>query len=353
MPKEIYSQTLKTSYIRHNRALLLILLIFAVSACSNNQTSTYWISGFKTQCESNSSDNECLLIIPDSSFSTDQWDVLTQPINNFTFIEGVTQKALMRVQTNNNNQAATSEDSRKYELIQTLEQQNDTREAINGDWNIQKISGQSVQKTPLQPTFNVDLNQLTISGVDGCNQYQAKLDNLGLSDIRPMPARSTKKMCLDMTTPNQIQAKLDQISNYTLNNFDLVLNDDHGKELFRLMRPNNLTILNDIWAFNKLSAINKQDNSLKNPPQFEINVSQKTLRGFDGCNQFKANITTLNQQQMSFGPIMSSKMLCPDMKLPTSFMQSLSQTAWYKLEPLQLHLYDQENQLLIIMKKVD
>ena len=112
--------------------------------------------------------------------------------------------------------------------------------------------------------------------------------------------------------------------------------------------------LNDIWLVNQLKGIdNLKDHALESIPTLELNTRTMGIMGNDGCNRFKGNFETLKEGSISFGALMGTKKLCAEMTIPNNFNSALSQVKYYKHNGLELIFFDEENRLLIGLKKVD
>ena len=112
--------------------------------------------------------------------------------------------------------------------------------------------------------------------------------------------------------------------------------------------------LNDIWMVTQLKGIdNLKDIALESLPTLELNTRSMSIKGSDGCNRFKGNFETLKEGSISFGALMGTKTLCAEMTIPNNFNSALSQVKYYKRNGLELIFFDEENRLLIRLKKVD
>lgn len=108
----------------------------------------------------------------------------------------------------------------------------------------------------------------------------------------------------------------------------------------------------DIWA---LSELNNEsiDPSLfrKQVPYMEINLKDKTLSGFGGCNNFNAQLS-FSYQKMHLSPIAATKMYCADeSKIEREIFSILSGPVRYMRKEQQLILENTTGTL--IFKKVD
>ena len=120
-----------------------------------------------------------------------------------------------------------------------------------------------------------------------------------------------------------------------------------SKELDPLMR------LNDIWALthvgDKVVAPDPQQASA----YIELNTRKMMLLGSDGCNNLNAKLNDLNDAEISFGPIVSTRKACASMELPKAFNAALIKVRRYQQEPGGLQLMADDGQVLLRFKKVD
>lgn len=78
------------------------------------------------------------------------------------------------------------------------------------------------------------------------------------------------------------------------------------------------------------------------PITLQFDATEKRVSGFSGCNRFSGSYT-LEQNQISFGPLMSTKMACADAARNTTeqtFLDALSRTDSYLYENDTLTLFD-------------
>jgi heat shock protein HslJ len=75
--------------------------------------------------------------------------------------------------------------------------------------------------------------------------------------------------------------------------------------------------------------------------------------GSDGCNRYRAKLTTLEGANIGFGPIMGTKKMCPDMTVANQYNLALSNVKQFNREGLKLSLLDEQGNLLVGFKKID
>lgn len=111
--------------------------------------------------------------------------------------------------------------------------------------------------------------------------------------------------------------------------------------------------LHDIWALEAIGGETVDLKTLRKHPSIEINLTNMTVMGNDGCNSLRGDIKEVGAKKLVFGPLAATKMACPNMELSSKFSQKLSQVQNYQLKGLKLHLLDGESNELLRFRKVD
>ena len=75
--------------------------------------------------------------------------------------------------------------------------------------------------------------------------------------------------------------------------------------------------------------------------------------GKDGCNNFRGSIEVLDTSDIKFGPIMNTKKLCSEMKIPNAFNAAMSEVRSYSREGLKLTLFNKDGAAIIGCQKID
>lgn len=109
--------------------------------------------------------------------------------------------------------------------------------------------------------------------------------------------------------------------------------------------------LNDIWVATHIE--NKELSRSEPMPQIELSLKTMQLMGTDGCNNIRGAIKTLTDDAISFGPLLGTKKLCPNMTAPNAFGKAFEGVTSYKLDQLQLMFFNSANKEVIRFKKVD
>jgi len=113
--------------------------------------------------------------------------------------------------------------------------------------------------------------------------------------------------------------------------------------------------INDIWILEKIGEtdFSKASSKRNRRPQLEINLKEMKIFGNDGCNNYSGSITSFDTDELSFGPILSTRMACPDMTTTYEFHKVMEQVQSYKLKGLKLYLLDSNGIVLLKFQKID
>ena len=109
--------------------------------------------------------------------------------------------------------------------------------------------------------------------------------------------------------------------------------------------------LNDIWVAKRINgnSINESDYRLT----LEINLKENKIYGSDGCNNYQGNITKASEITIAFGPLASTRKMCQDMTIASAYNNAMKKIERYKLEGLELILFNAKDQELLVFLKGD
>ena len=113
--------------------------------------------------------------------------------------------------------------------------------------------------------------------------------------------------------------------------------------------------LHDIWALHQLAGkAPYQPQEGRQHATLEINLTNASVNGNDGCNTLRGTITSVGAEELVMSRLLSTRMTCPEvMATADAFMQALNNTRRYRREGLKLHLLDERGEELMVLRKVD
>jgi len=115
----------------------------------------------------------------------------------------------------------------------------------------------------------------------------------------------------------------------------------------------NQVRLHDIWALEKMQGERVSIDQGMQRPQLEIYLKDMRIVGNDGCNDFSGSIRVLNDNDISFGPVMGTKMFCPVMELSNQFNSHINSVHSYVIKDLTLYLFNDQGGELLSFRKID
>ncbi|MGB0851321.1 MAG: META domain-containing protein [Bacteroidia bacterium] len=116
---------------------------------------------------------------------------------------------------------------------------------------------------------------------------------------------------------------------------------------------NSINKINDIWVLTELNGNSFDNTSMRKHPTLEVHIAENRVVGNDGCNNFFGGLEKLTEDELKIGMLAGTKMMCPNIQLSNAFTTALQSTTSYKIEEMQLHLYDADGEEIVILKKVD
>ncbi|RSK44915.1 META domain-containing protein [Hymenobacter rigui] len=70
-----------------------------------------------------------------------------------------------------------------------------------------------------------------------------------------------------------------------------------------------------------------------------LSATEAQAEGQAGCNRFRGPVEPAAPNQLRFGPLMATKMACPDLPIENGFMNALNTTRTYRISGDTLRLY--------------
>lgn len=111
--------------------------------------------------------------------------------------------------------------------------------------------------------------------------------------------------------------------------------------------------IHDIWVLQTIVGETYQLDSDQEQPRIEFNLNKGRMMGKGVCNSIGADLKVPKAGAIEIGPIITTKMACPNYEVESKLTQALSQAVSYKVVSGTLSLHDKEGQELLNFKKVD
>ena len=232
--------------------------------------------------------------------------------------------------------------------------------SINGEWNIIEVNGSKVapDESKNLPFIVFDTATGRLSGNSGCNRMMGSFDvnaKPGSIDLKGMA--STRMMCPDMTTENNVLNALRQVTAYK----------KAGKNKMYLCNASNrpvvilekkvsdvkLSVLSGEW---KIKEVNGEalPSGMEKQPSLAFDVKKKTIHGNAGCNLINGGYETNadNAKSISFPGVATTMMACPDMEIEGKILKALNEVKSFDvLSGGGIGLYDANGAMVLVLEK--
>lgn len=331
-------------------SLLLVAMLFSCST----QKKIYWVNSRKVDCMGVGA-MSCMQVQKGNNIEEKQWQNFYSSIEGFNYEPGYIYKLRVKEERFPEEKVSADASSIKYTLVKVVDKQMDNSVFANGKWLLTRINGESVNRSVVLPTLEIDLDNSRIFGSGGCNTYSGPIQQLTQEAIQLGNIASTRKACINRNIEDTYLKVLNQVASYKVDQSELVLFDENEEEVLAFIRQKenkqaNLS-LNDIWALETIHGKPVPDQESR--PVLEINLIEMRAMGTDGCNNFMGEIKKVDGKNLEFGVLAGTRKMCPNMAIPDRFRKSMQQVRGYHLVGSTLILTDEVGNQLMKFKKVD
>lgn len=226
---------------------------------------------------------------------------------------------------------------------------------VDGEWLVRRLKGKTLPKE-VQMDLIIKQAEGKIAGRAACNRYFGEVTGLSEGKVQFGSIGSTRMACPEMEYEAAFFEALRATKAYGFaDDGALLLSDEAGAVVLELSRKaeGETTAdarLHDIWVATHIGsdAVDKED-----VPTLEINLTEMTCSGYDGCNSYMGSIKQATASALTLGDMAGTLRMCHDMATPDKYSQALHAVRTYRLDGLTLHLYDAEGKEVLTFKKAD
>lgn len=232
--------------------------------------------------------------------------------------------------------------------------------SINGEWNIIEVNGSKITsgESKSLPFITFDTATGRVSGNSGCNRMMGSFNvNSKPGSLELSSMASTKMMCPDMTTENNVLNAFAQVKGYKKAGKDkMYLCNSSNRPVVVLQKKEadvKLSVLNGEW---KIKEVNGEaiPSGMEKQPFIAFDVKKKTIHGNAGCNLINGGFetSTSNAKSISFPGVASTMMACPDMETEGKVLKAINEVKSFDvLSGGGIGLYDANGALVIVLEK--
>lgn len=113
----------------------------------------------------------------------------------------------------------------------------------------------------------------------------------------------------------------------------------------------NTQRIHDIW--NAVRINGAPINRMVAVPRLELNTTTMGVIGTDGCNNYTGIISKLSEEKLSFSKIVATQKMCLGKNVAAAYTSAINQVATYKIDGLQLILYNKSGHEVLAFLKGD
>lgn len=226
---------------------------------------------------------------------------------------------------------------------------NEINTLINGTWILKVLNGKAILPQGQAPSMTLDYDKKTIYGFGGCNRFTGMF-KLSKGIFSAPHVGSTMMMCPDQNLESEYLAIFDKETELSTNGNLLVLKEG-DQVVAEFTRGTDAGALSGSW---NLQSVAGQDMAKLFPmaekqPTIEFVTNDKMANGNLGCNSFRTTYV-LSGSTISFGPILSTKIACPNLDGENLYSQLLSGESTLNVDGSTLTL-SKDGQVVLTFKK--
>lgn len=214
-----------------------------------------------------------------------------------------------------------------------------TKEDLNGEWNVVAVNGQQVENQKMAPFFGLDMEGMRLSGSMSCNRLLGTIvtDSLHPEKISFDNVGSTRRMCPDMKLEQQISEAIEKVQAYEVSEGGVNLLGADGAVLFSLVKREAATTagveaLAGKWIMKTVKDVKVSE--MESAPFLEFNVAEKKVSGNCGCNIVNGQLVQKEgvANSLKFDQMATTRMACPDMDAESAILKLLNEVTSFEID---------------------
>lgn len=225
---------------------------------------------------------------------------------------------------------------------------------LAGEWYMVSVYNKKITSEVL-PFLNFNIADGRVYGNNGCNVINGGFKITANKNISFSQMISTMMACPDFKFETQIMRAISEVVGYNFSTQSgviyLNLTDRLGATVLRLKRY-NINFLNGAWTIKEIHG-----QKVSNPEvKLVIDVQELKLHGNSGCNIINGSIGVdpKKENAVQFQQIISTRKMCPDMKVETSLLVALEEVeSAKKKNSNEVILFDNKHNPVVVLKRLD
>lgn len=235
-----------------------------------------------------------------------------------------------------------------------------TLSSISGEWSIVEVNGAKVvsNENGTEPFIGFDTAAGRVYGSSGCNRMMGGFDaNAAPGSLEFKGMGSTRMMCPDMTTENNILNALNQVKSYKKGSKNKMYLCNASKRpvivLEKKVADVSVSALDGEWLIKEAGG-EAVPAGMEKQPFLNFDLKDKRIYGNAGCNGINGGFVTSteNAKSISFPAVISTMMACPDMEVESRVLKAINEVKSFDvLSDGKVGLYDANGGLMLLLEK--
>ncbi|APD07445.1 hypothetical protein UJ101_01938 [Flavobacteriaceae bacterium UJ101] len=223
-----------------------LVTVGILASCSSTQkvtqkdmkTETFWINSAKVDCVG-VGPMSCMQVQKGDYILFGNWQNFYDQIEGFDYEPGYIYKLKVEVEDLDPRMVPADASSKRYKLVEVLRKEADQKAQVNDIWVLAQIEGKdiTISDEKERPRLEINLAQRKIMGKGVCNRMFGELKNLTAEKIEFGAIGTTRMMCINnMELEDQYTKTIGNTAQYAIEEGQLILKDDTGKEILRFKK---------------------------------------------------------------------------------------------------------------------
>lgn len=221
---------------------------------------------------------------------------------------------------------------------------------IAGTWILKSLNGQDV-KTIFKgviPTMTIDAAEKRIFGNSGCNNYTGTY-NYSEGILSAPQLASTMMACMEDNKEYQYLQVLGQSNKVSLINGTTLTLSNNGTTVAEFIKGIDLSRLSGEWKLESIAGGDTKALFADQIPTMTFDFEENRLGGNAGCNRYNATYT-IKGAEITVGPVMSTRMACPNMEGEAKYTNSITGTSTLEVSTSKIFFMKEGKAILTFTK---
>lgn len=218
--------------------LALWLMCLGCYAMNPPREVVYRVNSFRVPCVG-VAPMSCLQVQREGDASASDWQLFYASIDGFDYEPGYLYRLLVRETTLPPEQVPADASSIRYELVEMLAKEQDSRFAIHDIWMLERIDGEALASfDPASrvehPYIEINVTRGDYLGHDGCHAIRGDLEEVGFEQqlrLGHAAVADSARTCGDGVLQTRMPAALDRVVSWERDGLWLRLLDEDSMEL--------------------------------------------------------------------------------------------------------------------------